>query len=55
MCVRPGAPSETVTRAGETQPEREALGITDGLVRISVGCEEGAGLISDLQSALAVV
>ena len=43
----------TMTHAGYTQEERDALGIGDGLVRISVGCEDAADLLADLQSALA--
>jgi cystathionine gamma-lyase len=35
--------------------EREALGITDGLVRISIGLEDVNDLIEDLNQALAVV
>lgn len=43
----------TMTHAGYTQPERDALGISDGLVRISVGCEDAEDLIADLDRALA--
>jgi cystathionine beta-lyase/cystathionine gamma-synthase len=36
-----------------TRPEvRAALGITDRLVRISVGIEDGDDLIADLKAAL---
>jgi cystathionine gamma-lyase/cystathionine beta-lyase/cystathionine gamma-lyase/homocysteine desulfhydrase len=42
----------TMTHAGYTQAERDALGITDGLVRISVGCEDAEDLIADLRGAL---
>src|SRR5512143_724308 len=45
----------TMTHAGYTQPERDALGITNGLVRISVGCEDGADLVADLDTALQAV
>ncbi len=34
----------TMTHAGYTQAERDALGIGDGLVRISVGCEDAEDL-----------
>jgi cystathionine beta-lyase/cystathionine gamma-synthase len=44
-----------MTHAGYTQAERDALGIGDGLVRISVGCEDAEDLISDLGSALKAV
>jgi cystathionine gamma-lyase/cystathionine beta-lyase/cystathionine gamma-lyase/homocysteine desulfhydrase len=43
----------TMTHAGYTQPERDALGITSGLVRLSVGCEDAADLVADLEQALA--
>jgi cystathionine gamma-lyase/cystathionine beta-lyase/cystathionine gamma-lyase/homocysteine desulfhydrase len=42
----------TMTHAGYTQAERDALGIGDGLVRISVGCEDPEDLIADLGAAL---
>jgi cystathionine beta-lyase/cystathionine gamma-synthase len=42
----------TMTHAGYTQPERDALGIGDGLVRISVGCEDGDDLLADLGKGL---
>ncbi len=44
----------TMTHAGYTQAERDQLGIGDGLVRISVGCEDAEDLIADLGQALAV-
>jgi len=43
----------TMTHAGYTQVERDVLGITNGLVRISVGCEDAADLVADLERALA--
>jgi len=42
----------TMTHAGYTQAERDALGIRDGLVRISVGCEDADDLIGDLTRGL---
>ncbi len=42
----------TMTHAGYTQAERDALGIGDGLVRISVGCEDAEDLVADLSHAL---
>jgi cystathionine gamma-lyase/cystathionine beta-lyase/cystathionine gamma-lyase/homocysteine desulfhydrase len=45
----------TMTHAGYTTAERQALGIGDGLVRISVGCEDAEDLVDDLERALAVV
>jgi cystathionine gamma-lyase/cystathionine beta-lyase/cystathionine gamma-lyase/homocysteine desulfhydrase len=43
----------TMTHAGYTQEERDGLGITNGLVRISVGCEDAADIVADLDQALA--
>ena len=45
----------TMTHAGYTQDERDALGIGDGLVRISVGCEDVEDLLADLGTALNAV
>jgi len=45
----------TMTHAGYTQQERDTLGITDGLVRLSVGCEDADDLVSDLEQALRAV
>jgi cystathionine beta-lyase/cystathionine gamma-synthase len=45
----------TMTHAGYTQTERDALGIGDGLVRISVGCEDLDDLLADLRAALDAV
>jgi cystathionine beta-lyase/cystathionine gamma-synthase len=42
----------SMTHAGYSREEREALGITDGLVRISVGCEDASDLVADLEAAL---
>ncbi len=43
----------TMTHAGYSQAERDALGIGDGLVRISVGCEDAEDLVADLRTGLA--
>ncbi len=43
----------TMTHASVPSEERRALGITDGLVRISVGIEDAEDLIADLDQALA--
>jgi cystathionine gamma-lyase/cystathionine beta-lyase/cystathionine gamma-lyase/homocysteine desulfhydrase len=43
----------TMTHAGYTEAEREALGIVPGLVRISVGCEDADDLLADLAQGLA--
>ena len=45
----------TMTHAGYTQAERDALGIGDGLVRISVGIEDAEDLIADLRRGLDAV
>jgi cystathionine beta-lyase/cystathionine gamma-synthase len=45
--------SASMTHASLSAEERRKLGITDGLVRISVGIEEVADLIADLDQALA--
>jgi cystathionine gamma-lyase/cystathionine beta-lyase/cystathionine gamma-lyase/homocysteine desulfhydrase len=45
----------TMTHASVAPEVRERLGITDGLVRISVGIEDTEDIISDLDQALAQV
>jgi cystathionine beta-lyase/cystathionine gamma-synthase len=45
----------TMTHAGYSQAERDDLGIGDGLVRISVGCEDADDLVADLARALDAV
>ena len=45
----------TMTHAGYTQAERDALGIGDGLVRISVGIEDAEDLVADLRRGLDAV
>jgi cystathionine beta-lyase len=45
----------TMTHAGYTQPERDALGIGNGLVRISVGIEDAEDLVADLGRGLDAV
>ncbi len=45
----------TMTHAGYTQPERDALGIGNGLVRISVGIEDAEDIAADLERGLAAV
>jgi cystathionine gamma-lyase/cystathionine beta-lyase/cystathionine gamma-lyase/homocysteine desulfhydrase len=42
----------TMTHASYTPAERAVLGIGDGLVRISVGCEDVEDLIADIETAL---
>ena len=44
----------SMTHASVPQPMREAMGLTDGLVRLSAGVEDPDDLIADLDQALAV-
>lgn len=43
-----------ISHAGLSEQERHALGIGDGLVRLSVGVESVEDLIEDLQQALGI-
>jgi cystathionine beta-lyase/cystathionine gamma-synthase len=45
----------TMTHADVPKEEREARGLTDGLVRISVGIEDVADILADLEQALGKV
>jgi len=45
----------TMSYWDQTREERYALGITDSLVRLSVGVEDGDDLVADLEQALAQV
>ena len=45
----------TMTHASVPEPERIRLGITDGLVRVSVGIEDVEDIIADLDQALSKV
>ncbi len=47
--------SATTTHAALSDREREAVGITEGLVRLSVGIEDKEDLIADLDQALKAV
>ena len=42
----------TMTHTSLTQEEKEAVGITDNLVRISVGIEHPTDLITDIDNAM---
>ncbi|HSM67332.1 MAG TPA: PLP-dependent aspartate aminotransferase family protein [Ilumatobacteraceae bacterium] len=42
----------TSTHAGLTPEEQASTGVTDGLLRVSVGLEDGADVIADLEAAL---
>jgi cystathionine gamma-lyase len=43
----------TMTHASVPREDRERLGLTDNLVRVSVGCEDVEDIIADLDQALA--
>jgi cystathionine beta-lyase/cystathionine gamma-synthase len=45
----------TMTHASVPKAERQRIGVTDGLVRISVGIEDVADILADLKKALAKV
>ena len=45
----------SMTHSTYTREEREAAGITDGLIRISVGLESKEDIIADLEAALSLV
>ena len=45
----------TMTHAAVSPEVKSKLGITDGLIRLSVGCEDVTDLISDLDQALATL
>jgi methionine-gamma-lyase len=45
----------SMTHAAMSREHRLAAGITDGLVRVAVGCEDGDDLVEDLENALAGV
>jgi cystathionine beta-lyase/cystathionine gamma-synthase len=47
--------SATTTHAALSDADRETVGITDGLVRLSIGIEDKEDLIADLEQALATV
>ncbi len=45
----------TMTHAGLGEKGRKAIGITDGMVRISVGIEDVADILDDLESGLGAI
>jgi len=47
--------SATTTHASLSDEERASVGITEGLIRLSMGIEDKEDLIADLEQALAVV
>lgn len=48
-------PARTTSHVENTLEERQALGISEGLVRISVGIEDTADLLEDLRQAFAAL
>ena len=44
-----------MTHASIPKPEREANGLLDSLIRLSVGIEDADDLIADLEQALKVI
>jgi cystathionine beta-lyase/cystathionine gamma-synthase len=42
----------SMTHASVPEPERRKVGLTDGLIRFSVGCEDAEDLIEDVKQAL---
>lgn len=48
-------PARTTSHVENTLEERQALGISEGLVRVSVGIEDTADLVADLRQAFATV
>ena len=42
----------SMTHASIPKEEREKFGLTDGLVRLSVGCEDYEDLLEDIRQAL---
>jgi cystathionine beta-lyase/cystathionine gamma-synthase len=51
ICMHPA----TITHEHMTPEERAAVGIDDGLIRLSVGLEDPADIVADLEQALASV
>lgn len=51
LCNHPAS----MTHASIPKPEREKIGITDSLIRLSVGIEDGEDLINDVLQALEAV
>ena len=43
---------KTTTHSGDSAEELDRAGVTDGLVRISVGIEDWRDLLADFQQAL---
>ena len=54
MCIRDSTHPASTTHSKLTEEERLAVGITPGLVRLSVGLEHVDDIISDVDQALAL-
>ena len=52
VCTSLAEHPASMTHAGIPKEEREELGITDGLVRLSVGIEDVEDLLDDVRQAL---
>ena len=48
-------PPATMTHAAVAADVKEQLGISDGLIRLSVGCEDVSDLMADLDQALSLL
>ena len=42
----------SMTHAGVPKEQREKFGITDGLIRMSIGMENASDILNDLEQAL---
>jgi cystathionine beta-lyase/cystathionine gamma-synthase len=51
LCCHPA----TMTHASMPKADREARGLTEGLIRLSVGCEDPQDLLADVEGALEAV
>jgi cystathionine beta-lyase/cystathionine gamma-synthase len=51
LCCHPAS----MTHASMPKADREARGLTDGLIRLSVGCEDPKDLVADLEDSLDAV
>ncbi|MFB0993406.1 MAG: PLP-dependent transferase, partial [Paracoccaceae bacterium] len=45
----------TTTHSRLTQDQKNILGISSGLIRLSVGLEDASDLMNDIKSALSVI
>ena len=52
---RGSASTATMTHAAVPAEQRRAIGLSDGLLRLSVGIEDAVDLIADLEQALSKI